>query len=253
LCQYWRNIGKGYTTHDFEDGLRSFHTVRKRLHLTTWKDHLKYDKNRYILQGTIAAYYTFDKGPVVRHGPNKLDFNTVTAMKGENHSTAVRKVLMSKDVYQNDRATKASILYLATQEAPGVFNIFHAVDGKMHRYKRKLVSPAVTERSIRTFEPIVIEQVDIFLKSLLSSTKPVNLKQRSQWPGYGVIGLLSFGYALDLQTSQTNRFLPRAIARYSRPHLQLIQFSPQVHSWSQVSQIPSIKSLRDMLSNIRSS
>ncbi|KAI0206084.1 cytochrome P450 [Astrocystis sublimbata] len=161
------------------DGYGAYHALRKQLHVATLKDHLKY-------------------GSVVRHGPNKLVFNTVSALH---------------DIYHNERVTKAN-LYRAVQESPGVHNIFNETDREKHRSKRKLVSLAVTKRSMRMFEPTVIEQVDIFLQNILASAKaPVNLKQRSQWLTFDIISFLSFGYALHLQTSETNRFLPPAIAR----------------------------------------
>ncbi|KAI0391355.1 cytochrome P450 [Xylariaceae sp. FL0594] len=163
----------------FSDGYGAYHALRKQLHVATLKDHLKY-------------------GSVVRHGPNKLVFNTLTALR---------------DIYHNERVTKAR-LYEAVQESPGVHNIFNEVDREKHRLKRKLVSPVVTERSMRLFEPTMTAQADIFLKSLLAAAGgPVDLKERVQWLMFDIISFLSFGYAMNLQTSAANRFLPRAIYR----------------------------------------
>lgn len=145
----------------------------------------------------------------------QIDWSSIRSQLYEVCSLAmiiVSPLLNYSDIYHNDRTTKARS-YLAVQEAPGVHNIFNATDKGMHRSKRKLISPVITDRSMRTFEPILLEQIDIFLNSLLSSQGAINMKDLSQRLGYDVIALLSFGYPLKLQTDQTNRFLPKAIAR----------------------------------------
>jgi hypothetical protein len=56
-------------------------------------------------------------------------------------------------------------------------------------------------------------QVDIFLRQLLaSSSLPINTTERTKRLGYDIVGHLSFGYDLRLQTEETNRFLVDAIA-----------------------------------------
>ncbi|KAI2613242.1 cytochrome P450 [Hypoxylon sp. NC1633] len=159
------------------DAYPGFYAFRRRLHLTTLQDHRKY-------------------GPVIRHGPNKLTFNSITALR---------------DIYQNDKVTKADA-YLVSQVAPNVFNLFNAIDRDLHRIKRKLVGAAISERAMRTFEPILANQVYIFLRQLESSKPtPINMTERSKRLGLDIVGHLSFGYDLRLQTEETNRFLINAI------------------------------------------
>ncbi|KAI1208484.1 cytochrome P450 [Annulohypoxylon truncatum] len=159
------------------DAYPGFYAFRRRLHLTTQRDHQKY-------------------GPVMRHGPNKLVFNSVQALR---------------DIYQNEKVTKADA-YLVSQAAPNVFNLFNAIDRDLHRIKRKLVGAAVSERAMRTFEPTLSNQVDVFVKQLLSPPDaPINMTERSKRLGLDIVGHLSFGYDLRLQTEETNRFLVNAI------------------------------------------
>ncbi|KAI0009469.1 hypothetical protein F4779DRAFT_581723 [Xylariaceae sp. FL0662B] len=49
---------------------------------------------------------------------------------------------------------------------PEAYNVFNSTDQDLPRPRRKLIS-RVTERSIRTFEPIMTEQVDISLRQSL--------------------------------------------------------------------------------------
>ncbi|OTA96585.1 hypothetical protein M434DRAFT_67275 [Hypoxylon sp. CO27-5] len=141
----------------------------------TWQDHLKY-------------------GPVMRHGPDRLVFNSVAALK---------------DIYQNDRLTKSRV-YLVTQRAPNVYSLFNATDRQMHRAKRKLIGSAVNEHSMRGFEPIMQGQIDIFLNQILLASMTsdvVDMSELSKRLGMDVAGLLAFGYNLNLLTDPANRKL----------------------------------------------
>jgi cytochrome P450 len=83
-------------------------------------------------------------------------------------------------------------------------------DREAHRIKRKLVSHAVTYRSMRSFEPVMSDQVEVYLKQVLEASKasqPVNMTEKARRLALDIVGLLSFGYNLDTQTREDNRFL----------------------------------------------
>lgn len=91
-------------------------------------------------------------------------------------------------------------------------NVFNTLDKPLHRVKRKLIAPAINERSMRTFEPTMMRHIDVFVKQLFASyqenpSKPVNMSERCRWLGIDVVGQLAFGYDLDLQTEETHRYL----------------------------------------------
>ncbi|KAI3316486.1 cytochrome P450 [Xylariaceae sp. AK1471] len=158
----------------FTNGYGAFYALKRSLHLQTLEDHKRY-------------------GPVVRQGPNKLVFNTTTAFK---------------QIYQNERLTKP-VSYLANQAKRGSHNTWNSLDRAMHRQKRKMMAPAVNDRSMKTFEPIVNEQINIFLKKVASFGRdvPVDMKDCCNYLGMDIVGLLSFGYPLHCQTEQKHRFL----------------------------------------------
>lgn len=66
---------------------------------------------------------------------------------------------------------------------------------------------------MRLFEPAMLGQIDIFLRQIYASSESVvNMTDRCQWLGLDIIGLLAFGYRLNLQTEKEYRFIPRAFA-----------------------------------------
>ncbi|CAJ2500518.1 Uu.00g033710.m01.CDS01 [Anthostomella pinea] len=75
-------------------------------------------------------------------------------------------------------------------------SIINAIDKDQHRRKRKFIGPALTERSMRTFGPIMAAQIGLFLKQQLYSAShtgtPVDMTERCQRIGVDVVGLLAF-------------------------------------------------------------
>ncbi|KAI1364842.1 cytochrome P450 [Xylaria arbuscula] len=153
----------------------AFYVAQSRMHLATYCDHQRY-------------------GPVVRLGPNRLVFNTSTAMH---------------DIYNNPRVTKGvSYSYTTQTQNP---NMWATLDRESHRRKRKLIAPVISERSMRTFEPTMSTQVNIFLQQLLRSARlaePVNMSRRCERLAIDIVGQLAFGFPLRLQTEATNQVIP---------------------------------------------
>ncbi|KAI1093471.1 cytochrome P450 [Rostrohypoxylon terebratum] len=166
----------------FTNGYGAFYALKRTLHLKTRDDHLRY-------------------GPVIRQGPNKLVFNSSTALS---------------QIYNNDRITK-TVAYLSNQVTPGVYNVWSALDRDLHRQKRRLIGPAVNDRSMRVFEPTMIEQVDILVKLVAEShSRPIDMSWKCNYLGMDVVGLLSFGFALNSQTNEEYRFLSDQMAPNNR-------------------------------------
>ncbi|KAI0025048.1 cytochrome P450 [Xylariomycetidae sp. FL0641] len=164
----------------FTDWYGGFHALSMRLPSTTYQDHKKY-------------------GRVMRHGPNRLVFNSAQALQ---------------DIYTNERTTKSHV-YQLTIQANGVDSIFNAVDRKRHATKRRLIGRAVTDRAMRAFEPVMHQQIDIFLQGLSESARlsvPVDMTQFFKRLGLDIVGHLAFGFALNTQTDPTYRFIIDGIA-----------------------------------------
>ncbi|OTA80295.1 hypothetical protein M434DRAFT_401801 [Hypoxylon sp. CO27-5] len=157
------------------DAYAGYFAIKKRLHLATYQNFQRY-------------------GPIVRQAPNRLVFNTITALQ---------------DIYLNPRVTKGQA-YRKSQMRADYPSIINVIDKDQHRRKRKFIGQVLTERSMRAFEPTMIAQIDIFLKSLLESSQTgsyVNMTDRCQRLGVDVVGLLAFGYPFKTQEQKDYRFL----------------------------------------------
>ncbi|KAI5919082.1 cytochrome P450 [Camillea tinctor] len=153
-------------------GYEAFYGIRHCLHLTTYKCHLKY-------------------GPVVRLGPDRLVFNTMTAIH---------------DIYTNPNVNKGRA-YLPMAQGK-ITTMWITPDRRDHRRKRKLIAPVISERSMRSFEPQMLVQIDIFLRQLLRSSHqgdPINMTRPCERLAVDIIGQLAFGFPLKTQTEETNQ------------------------------------------------
>ncbi|KAI0201455.1 cytochrome P450 [Astrocystis sublimbata] len=155
-------------------------------------------------------------GPAMRHGPNKLVFSSPKALQ---------------DIYNNDRVTKSHVYELTV--ASGKPSIFNTINRQSHREKRKLIGQAITDKAMRSFEPIMLEQIDIFIEQLRlasaptsgsSNPLPLNMTDLTKRLGADIVGHLAFGYALNMQTDPTNRFLLRGLAIGTYQNNSFMQF-----------------------------
>lgn len=115
------------------------------------------------------------------------------------------------DIYLNSHVQRAQV-YQHTQFHPEK-NIFGVLDKEGHRRKRKIYSQILSDRSLRTFEPIMAMEIKIFLKNLLAfQVEPLNMAPVCQKVAADISGHLAFGQSLHTQTEATNRRLVDAMA-----------------------------------------
>ncbi|KAI3324201.1 cytochrome P450 [Xylariaceae sp. AK1471] len=119
----------------------AYYAVKTILHVRTFRDHQRY-------------------GSVMRHGPNKLVFNSLT----------------QSDIYQNETVTKSRV-YLVSQRAPGAYGLFNSLDKHMHQKKRKLLGPVVNNRSTRAFEASILSHIDVFLQGFICISHGTSIEQ----------------------------------------------------------------------------
>lgn len=65
---------------------------------------------------------------------------------------------------------------------------------------------------MQIFEPVMTEQVEIFIQLIRQSCRgdnasALNMTDKCKYLGMDIVGLLAFGYPLRLQTEETNRFI----------------------------------------------
>lgn len=99
-------------------------------------------------------------------------------------------------------------------QAPNVHSVFTVIDKRQHRSKRRLIGQALNERGMRLFEPIILEQVDVFIRQLSQAcqdTQPINMSPRLRYLTLDIICFLAFGFPLNTQTKSEYRFVSDGI------------------------------------------
>jgi cytochrome P450 len=120
-----------------------------------------------------------------------------------------------------------------------VYNLFNAIDPKVHHKKRKLAGRFVNKKSVEAFEPVMIREIDVFIKQLAlqcddANAQPVNMTPQTKHLSIDIMGHLLFHYPLNLQTEPTNRHM---------------SYSRAAFFFNVATQIPSLVDLR--ISNIQ--
>ena len=155
----------------------------------------------------------------MRHGPNKLIFNSAEALQGTitlkllNSPSTGAPLLIKLDIYNNERITKSRVYLFTT--AAGNPSIFNTLDRRQHSIKRRLIGQAVNDKAMREFEGTMMGEIDVFIGQLREASKtstPVNMTDRLKRLGMDVVGLLAFGFPLNTQTEPTYRFMIRGLS-----------------------------------------
>lgn len=164
---------------------------------------------------------------VIRIAPDRLVFNTVTALQGKffesikpqqfchfctKVTTALTLMLTKPDIYHSPQVTK-SYTYLSTTKN-NVVNVFTALDNDVHRSKRGLIGQALTDRALKRFEPVMMDQINLYLGHIQDASRtatPVNMTETSRYLSLDIVGQLAFGYDLGVQKRDDNRYIMGAM------------------------------------------
>lgn len=198
------------------DGYEGYQAICKRTHLDIFQNHIKYGKRTTTFHIAVAwlSHSKCITGPVVRYGPNRLLFNSATAVQG-NYVAWIMKALQhwdQSDIYQNPNFTKSHVYVLS--RLGGGSSIFSTIDKDQHRHKRQLYAQVLGSRSMRMFEPTILEHIDVFLAIILkscNSSTPEDMTSRCQYMGFDTIASLALEQRLNLQTEEKNRVLLRVL------------------------------------------
>lgn len=119
-----------------------------------------------------------------------------------------------QDIFLSPGVTKGQA-YVDSRLLPSP-SLFDTLDQAEHGRKQRIIWKVTSELSMRTFEPVMNSQVDIFLSELLKSAQKgevVDVSPRFSRLAADVICYLGFGYPLSNQTDDTNRPLLEAFSR----------------------------------------
>ncbi|ROV95221.1 hypothetical protein VMCG_08528 [Cytospora schulzeri] len=93
-------------------------------------------------------------------------------------------------------------------------NIFNAADRDVHRQKRRIIGPTISERAMRFFEPEMSKEIDVFLRHLLQlsrNNEVVDMTPLCDRLGIDIVGRLAFGFELNTQSEPTYRHIAAGI------------------------------------------
>lgn len=96
----------------------------------------------------------------------------------------------------------------------GTITIFSTFDRELHRQKRQIMGQPINDRSMRIFEHVMSQQINVFLRLLRQGSQksePQNMTERCQRLGFDTVGHLAFGCDLKLQTEESNRVMIRLL------------------------------------------
>jgi cytochrome P450 len=142
----------------------------------------------------MARDHFIKKGPVMRAGPNRLIFATAQACH---------------DIYNNPRFIKANC-YNHAAEHQDIRNVFDTLDPEVHSAKRKVIGGALSERSMRKFEPEMAEKLNTFLRLLAQAAdeeRNFDMSVELDHMAFDIVSLLAFGTEVKTMTEPTNRHL----------------------------------------------
>jgi cytochrome P450 len=107
--------------------------------------------------------------------------------------------------------------------------MINAIDKDQHRRKRRVIGRVFSDRSMRSFEPTLVGQINTFLQILFESSQSgasLEMSERCQRLAVDIVGHLAFGYPFDTQTKEVHRFLPKLLLGMTWRMNIYMQFPP---------------------------
>ncbi|KAF2468670.1 benzoate 4-monooxygenase cytochrome P450 [Lindgomyces ingoldianus] len=161
--------------------------------------------NRHIKQ--LLAHEKY--GPIVRDGPNSLSFRSPEALKA---------------IYGNNAHIKKGDWYLTLDISAGAPSVQMVIDQHQHALRRRVMSPAFSEKALRDAEPLInttARKLCERLAEALSCTKDewskgFDLQVWIAYYGYDFISDLAFGRSLELLDREEHRFVPPTLRSASQ-------------------------------------
>ncbi|KAL4882545.1 benzoate 4-monooxygenase cytochrome P450 [Aspergillus karnatakaensis] len=147
-------------------------------------------------------------GDVVRYRPGGLLFRTPRAYR---------------DIFNNKANVKRSEFYDMMTRNTLDTSIITGTDPVLHAQKRRVMNSVFSERSVRSMEPILVEQVERWCELLIDSggkdwSRPRNMSQVCDYLVLDVLCDLCFGRAVNAKEPGDNEYrkIPHIIASFLR-------------------------------------
>ncbi|KAG2417910.1 hypothetical protein HFD88_001009 [Aspergillus terreus] len=157
-------------------------------------------------------------GKVLRMEPNLISICTPNAIK---------------TMYgPGTKFEKAMFYTRGPKEKQLLVNLASTTDKAVHARKRRIISHALSEASIRSYEVTILDKIQLFCKQLSdASTFGGPYKNMSRWFSYltyDIMGQLTFSQSYDMLTKDDHHFIQPLIDSYQHSQLGT---EPKLDQW----------------------
>lgn len=155
----------------------------------------------------------YHAGPIVRYGPNRMSFNSVTAVRGIYGAYGTKAGLVKADYYT------------VVGHHFGTLNLVSIGDPIEHTRKRRLMTPALTTTAVQGMEEHILKNARLLCEMLgscgrktsatgsLGGWSPVvDFSEASNCFTFDVMADNIFGENLGMLTVKTNRWILPTLA-----------------------------------------
>jgi len=121
------------------------------------------------------------------------------------------------DIHTSSKVTKGRAYLVFMNDSSQT--LLTAFDKELHRKKRAVIAPVVSERNMRVFETQMSNEIDKFLLRLWTASRDkeaVNMSVVCERLAVDVVGRLGFGYSLDTQADPSHRAVIEGIKHRTR-------------------------------------
>ena len=136
---------------------------------------------------------------MVRFGPNRISINTNTALH---------------DIYSVNANTQKSLVYSAFGHFFKVPTTMTTIDKKSHAFKRRVTVQALTPKSIKRLEELMLKNIRDFCRLLVDERSPAgewssarNMTLTVSYALSDIMGDVTFSRNWETQSSSKNRHI----------------------------------------------
>ncbi|BCS28412.1 cytochrome P450 [Aspergillus puulaauensis] len=129
---------------------------------------------------------------------------------------------------------KAMFYTRGPKEKQLLLNLASTTDKTVHARKRRIISHAMSEAAIRSYEPTILNKIQLFCKNLSDpSTFGGSYKNMSRWFSYltyDIMGQLTFSQSYDMLTKDDHHFIQPLIDSYQHSQV-ILGTEPKLDQW----------------------
>ena len=156
-------------------------------------------------------------GDIVRYGPNSISINTNTALN---------------EIYAFKANVKKAKFYTAFPAKVGAESTHSMIDKNLHARKRRVLSQAFSDNTMKGLQPHVLHVIRTFCKAIGPSrvtsaaaekqerpwSSPRNMANWTDYMSYDVLGDICYGQTFGTLEREENRFAIELVGTSSKFH-----------------------------------